>query len=335
MFLNPKTTKLLHDLAEKRIVPGVSYSMIHQGKLQSEVFGEKEIFPRHEKLVPGLLYDVASLTKVVCTTPMILKLLEEQRLSLDQPIAQLLPCFTDQRVTLRHLLTHTSAITGYIKDRDQLNATELLTAIYEQMHVGDWLGEKVVYTDINMILLGQIIEKFYHLPVQTVFKNEVLKPLKLNESTFEPSKQYCVPTAVDPIRGLIKGEVHDPKAYVLGKHCASAGLFMTLNDLTKYVSWLLGQFGTLPLLSDQTVVSLFADYTPNKTGHRSLGFDLCDTPDGRACLYHTGYTGTFILIDWLKQDALVVLTNRVHPRQQNSRYLQARDQLIKTYLKEK
>ncbi|MBN7273661.1 serine hydrolase [Ligilactobacillus pobuzihii] len=333
--MNPTTTRLLHDLADKHIVPGVSYAMLHRGQLQAEVFGEKQIFPIHQKLTAGLLYDVASLTKIVCTTPMILKLIEEQKVTLDQPITELLPRFNDRRVTVRHLLTHTSAITGYIKNRDQLNADELLSAIYEQMYVGDWIGQKVIYTDIGMILLGQIIEKIYHLPVQTVFENEILQPLQLNESGFVPDEKYCVPTTVDPIRGLIQGEVHDPKAFVLGKHCASAGLFMTLNDLIKYAQWMLGQFGKMPILSTVMVESLFADHTPSRTGHRSLGFDLRDTPDGRLCLYHTGYTGTFILLDRQKQDALIVLTNRVHPRQQNAEYLRVREQIVRSYLMEK
>lgn len=333
--MNPKTTNLLHELVAEGVVPGVSYAMIHDGQLQTETFGVKQTFPTTEKLRPGLLYDVASLTKVVCTTPLILKLVEQQKLSLEQPICQLLPRFSDPRVTVRHLLTHTSAITGYIPNRDQLNANELLTAIYEQLHVGDWLGQKVVYTDIGMILLGQIIERLYHQPVQQVLTQEVLQPLSLTESTFQPEKKACVPTSYDPIRGLIKGEVHDPKASVLKEHCASAGLFMTLNDATKYVSWLLGERGPLPFLNEQTVSSLFTDWTPNHQGQRSLGFDLLAAPEGHWCLYHTGYTGTCMVIDRIKQDGLVVLTNRVHPRQQNSQFLRARDELLQIYLAEK
>lgn len=335
MNVDPKTTELLHALVENGTVPGVSYAMLHEGQVQSEIFGAKQVYPTSEKLTAGLLYDVASLTKVVCTTPLILKLVTEKRLGLDQPIAQILPRFKDQRVTVRHLLTHTSAITGYIKNRDQLSAEDLLTAIYEQMHVGDWLGEKVVYTDIGMILLGQIIEQIYGAPVQNVFVTEVLRPLHLTESTFTPQVDQCVPTSYDPKRGLIKGEVHDPKAFVLGKHCASAGLFMTLNDLTKYVLWLLGEFGPLPLIPPTLLDSLFADWTSNQQGQRSLGFDLLATPDQRWCLYHTGYTGTFIVIDKEKRDGLVVLTNRVHPRQQNSQFLRARKSLLEVYLAEK
>ncbi|HIW89788.1 MAG TPA: beta-lactamase family protein [Candidatus Ligilactobacillus excrementipullorum] len=333
--MNPKTTNLLHELVSKGIVPGVSYAMIHEGQLQTEVFGAKQTFPTIEKLTPSLLYDVASLTKVVCTTPLILKLVEEHKVGLEQPICQLLPRFSDPRVTVRHLLTHTSAITGYIPNRNQLNADELLTAIYEQLHVGDWLGEKVVYTDIGMILLGQIIEQIYQQPVQQVFAQEILAPLGLSESTFHPDQQECVPTSYDQVRGLIKGEVHDPKAYVLGQHCASAGLFMTLNDVTKDVLWLLGERKPGVLLSEKTINSLFTDWTPNHQGQRSLGFDLLAAPEGHWCLYHTGYTGTFVVVDRVKQDGLAVLTNRVHPRQQNSQFLRARDELLQVYLAEK
>ncbi len=333
--MNPKTTDLLHSLVKRHIVPGVSYAMIHQGSMQSEVFGLQQIVPQRQQLRSGMLYDVASLTKVVCTTPMILKMVEEGKIFLEEPIQHLLPRFRGSRVTVRHLLTHTAAITGYIKDRDQLNGSELITAIYEQMYSGDNVGKHVHYTDIGFILLGQIIERFYQRSVQEVLAAEILIPLRLQESTFDPLPDFCVPTTFDHKRGLIKGVVHDPKAYVLGRHCASAGLFMSLNDLTKYCSWLLGEYGKTPILSEKMIEYLFADQTPTNTGGRSLGFDLRYDPQNRPCLYHTGFTGTFILIDKQNQDALVVLTNRVHPDQKNDEFLRDREHLIDVYLAEK
>ena len=80
-------------------------------------------------------------------------------------------------------MTHTSALTGYIKNRNELSATELMDALYT-LKVGDWFEKKVVYADIGPILLGQIIEKIYGMPVQDAIEQEVLKPLGLKESTF-------------------------------------------------------------------------------------------------------------------------------------------------------
>lgn len=111
--MNEKTVALLHQLVDQKIVPGVSYAMICQDDVQTEVFGNKQLVPALKPLEDGALYDLASLTKVIGTTTVILQLLEAKKLRLDDRVAKYLPRFSDQRVTLRHLLTHTSALSGY------------------------------------------------------------------------------------------------------------------------------------------------------------------------------------------------------------------------------
>src|SRR3712207_8583984 len=101
-----------------------------------------------------MLYDMASLTKVVGTTTIILKLIQMKKISLDDAITKYILDFSDERVTIRHLLTHTSAISGYIENRNQLSAGELLEKLH-QLKVQDWFGKKVVYTDTGLIFLGR------------------------------------------------------------------------------------------------------------------------------------------------------------------------------------
>ena len=328
-----KTKALLHQLVTKQIVPGVSYAIMQQGQVEAEVFGNEALVPHKKRLTWGKLYDVASLTKVIGTTTLILHLQDIGKLTVDDHVCDYLPKFSDQRVTLRHLLTHTSNLQGYIKNRDQLNKEELIEALY-QLKVGPDFEKKVVYADIGPILLGWIIEKFYHCPVQEAITKEVLQPLGLMESTFSPASSDCVPTELTPQRGLICGVVHDPKAYTLGKNCGSAGLFMSLNDLIRYGIWLMSNDPHKPVVSDATIRNLFQDHTPTKDLGRSLGWDLRQKPDGTNCLYHTGFTGTFILFDKKNQEALLVLTNRVHPTADNEVFLQWRDQIVDTFLQE-
>ena len=332
-MIYPKTTRLLHELQENKIVPGVSYALFASGKFQSESFGFSQILPCKKFLKPNMLYDVASLTKVIGTTTVILKLLEQRKIALDEPICRYLPRFKDRRVTVRHLLTHTSAINGYIKNRNQLVASDLLTALYG-LEVGDWIGEKVVYSDIGLIFLGEIIEHFYQRPVQEVIVTEVLTPLEMFDSTFEPTDlSMCVPTQLDEKRGLICGQVHDPKAFILKKHCGSAGLFSSLNDLVKFSQWLLDSKDQR-VLTSKTIELLFADQTPNNKLGRSLGWDLRFNKKGALCLYHTGFTGTFMLLDRSEQKGLIVLTNRIHPTGVNQLFLDKRDEIVMTYLNE-
>lgn len=334
MMMNKRTVKMLHELVDENVVPGVSYAMLHCGSLQAEVFGRRQIVPAEKEMSPDLLYDVASLTKVIGTTTVILKLIENGKVKLEDPVKKFLPKFSDQRVTIRHFLTHTSAITGYIKNRDSLDANDLIEALYT-LHIGECFEQKVVYTDIGMIFLGLIIEKLYQKPVQRVIVSEVLRPLGMNESTFEPNPTECVPTELSKKRGLICGQVHDPKANIIGERCGSAGLFTSLHDLIKFSAWVLENKPRKKVLQEQTINDLFRDQTPNENLGRSLGWDLRYNKQKEACLYHTGFTGTFILLDKKKQDALIVLTNRVHPHATNELFLEKRDKIIAQYLDEK
>ena len=325
-----KVKARMMQMVDEQIVPGVSYAHLHDGQVETMVYGNAALVPQVQPLRWGMLYDMASLTKVVGTTTVILKMIEQGMITLDDRVADHIPLFKDQRVTVRHLLTHTSAISGYIPHRNQLPPDRLLAAL-DSLSVGDWFDQKVVYTDVGLIMLGQIIEKFYQAPVQTVIQNEVLIPLGLTESTFDPIKENCVPTEMTASRGLIQGAVHDPKAFILKEHCGSAGLFMPLNDLIKFAQWILG-ITENDLLQRSTLDSLFKDWTTHHLG-RSLGWDLRISPDQTPWIYHTGYTGTYILLSKARQEGLIVLTNRVHPTADNQAFLDFRDQLVADFIK--
>lgn len=334
-LFNPQTTQYLHDFVTAGVVPGMSYAMIQDGKIQTAVWGQAQLVPHTEPLRPGMLYDVASLTKVIGTTTVILELMAAGQVDIDVPVQKYLPQFRDHRVTLRHLLTHTSNLQGYIPHRDELTADQLITALYDELKVGDGFGHRMVYADVGLILAGQVIEQIYHMPVQEVITQRVLTPLQMTHSTFTPNPDQCVPTELSNKRGrLLRGEVHDPKAYTLKEHCGSAGLFANLDDMITFAQWMMDDRVPHPVLAPALIDSLYQDWTPNHRLHRSLGWDLRYTPTGRPVLYHTGYTGTVLLVDKPNQSALIVLTNRVHPTADNHEFIRRREILVGKYLKE-
>lgn len=331
-----KTNNYIKELVETKKIPGASYAFVSKETTSQYVYGKKQIIPYEEFLEEGTLYDMASLTKVICTTTIILQLVEKGKIEIDQPLNKYLPDFKDPRVTIRELLTHTSDINPYIPNRDKLNQKELKQALLA-LTSGSNRGEAVVYTDTGTILLGFLIESFYQKPVQQVFKEEILNSLHMNDSDFSfEDTTLIAPTEVTKTRGLIKGTVHDPKAFVLGKHCGSAGLFSTVNDTLKFVYMVLnkGMYDEKRLLEEETVLNLLLSYTQKNSKPRSLGWDLISY-QGRHILYHTGYTGTFIIIDILAEEAFVFLSNRVHPVDNKEEYLLIRDELIKIYLTER
>ncbi|WP_416353062.1 serine hydrolase domain-containing protein [Agrilactobacillus fermenti] len=330
-----ETKSLIQQLVQQKIVPGVSSALIDGAHTYISYLGDQQWLPEVKKLQPNYLYDLASLTKVMTTTPMILKLIQAQQLSLTTPIRRFLPGFQDERVQIWHLLTHTSGIGGYIPHRNELPPAELKQALLH-LGVGPGFEQRVKYTDIGLIFLGYIIEAIYHEPVQKTLTQEILVPLNLNNTTFAPDPRLAIPTTYDDQTGLLRGIVHDPKARILGSHCASAGLFSNLADVVQFTQWILGQYQpeTAPL--DQgTIQSLFHNYSQLPNQPRSLGWDIrLSAQDQHVLLYHTGYTGTFLIIDRQNQNALVVLTNRVHPKADNQAFLDQRDRIVDAFCQE-
>jgi len=333
-----KTKGMIAKLMSAGTFSGVSVAFLTPQQKEFFCWGQAQIWPTPEPLRPEMLFDVASLTKVVGTTTVILQLMEQGQLDIDRPLHYYYTKFSEQRLTIRHLLTHTGDIQGYIKNRDQLTAEELKQA-YLGLTAGPQLGKKVVYTDTGTILLGFLLEELFNKDVTQVLTEQVLEPLGMKESCFLPQQvQCCVPTEFHPTRGLIRGQTHDPKAFILQRHAGNAGLFTNSYDLSKFVSMYLNQ-GSTPcgqFLKAKTIQTVLQDQTPTKNGGRSLGWDLkYFGKDQRPLLYHTGYTGTFLLMDVKVQEGFIFLSNRVHPKDQRVEYLKKRDLLIQQYLKEK
>lgn len=328
-----QTMRQIEALVDQGVVPGVSYAIIEGPKVMTDVRGQAELVPQKVPLKANQLYDLASLTKVIGTTTIILRLLEKGRLSLRTKVHSLLPTFKDRRVTVLHLLTHTSGLTGYIPNRNQLSAAELKTALLTQLTVGPNFEKKVVYTDIGMLYLGWMIEAIYQRPIQDLIQEHVLTPLGMQSSTFNPDKALAVPTELSSERGLIQGTVHDPKSAILQNHSGAAGLFAPLKDVVRFAQFQLGQLTVKqPPISQASVKSLYRDWTPQHLG-RSLGWDLrFDPQDQQPLIYHTGFTGTFMLLDRKRQTGMIVLSNRIHPTADNPIFLERRDAIVAQFL---
>ncbi len=331
----PKTQQLLIELVRHHTVPGISYCLFKGKQSIRRVMGEAAWLPEKEPLRPGMQYDLASLTKVVGTVPVIQQLIQRQLIGLDDSVTRFLPEFPDSRPTVRNLLTHTSGIHGYIPHRNQLSPENLKRAFITTQQVDDSLNRQIRYADVNFLLLGWIIEQVTGETVADAIREFVTQPLGMTNTGYHPSPINAVPTEKQSFRGIIRGQAHDPKGYILGDDCGCAGLFSTLDDLETFSrslieSQLNGQ------LSSSMVDMLFTDQTPIPGHHsRSLGWKLLHSPaDGHLLISHTGFTGTWIILDRQQDTGMIVLTNRVHPSANNQPFLDARDHIFATYLRE-
>lgn len=335
----PKTQEIIAQKRREKIYPGVNFAFLTQEEEVFSATGKAAILPEKEQMTLEKRFDVASLTKVVCTTTVLLRLWEQGAIQWDAPLQRYLPEFKDGKITLRHLLTHTSALRTWIPKRDQLNAEELRQA-YLGMHGEADLGETVLYTDAGTILLGFMLEAVYQQDVVQVFKEQVLAPLGMKHSGFLPQLEEIagiVPTE-EMASGVLRGVTHDPKARVLGPHSGNAGLFSDLGDLARFSRMYLQGGASAAghqFLQERTIAELLQDQTPLKNGNRSLGWDLRPGKMRRPALFHTGYTGTFLLVDVAGQEAFLFLSNRLHPVDKRSLYLRERDEIIACYQKER
>lgn len=327
------TQNLIESMVYERIVPGVNYAFIKGKQIFASTVGFASIYPRVTQLSPFAVYDLASLTKMLATENILLKLYDQGKLNFTEPLHDFIPEFKDPRVRLFHLLTHTSGIRGWIPHRDQLNHDELLNAIIH-LPVTDEFENKMRYADTNFILLGLVIKRLFGKPVQEVAMQEAIKAMGLQHTTFHPHPQDCVPTAILGDR-VLQGIPHDPKARQLGSDCGSAGLFSTMNDLISFSKGILGLDKKILPYSQETVSLLFENKNRSGLKPRSWGWDLRFDPEFHyPIILHSGYTGTLMILDRLRKTGLIILTNRVHPTGHNLIFLAMREKIIQSFLKE-
>lgn len=299
-----KLTELLQQGVDKRIYP-CGYLLIRKN--------EKLIFNKGIGTIPGLgikpschsRFDMASLTKVVATLPAVLLLLENNDLMLDKSIKEYLDEVDKSKIgdiTIHELLTHSSGLISSMKfyEGDQKNVVEALMTMDDI-----FLKEKnIVYSDLNFLLLGKVIEKLVDMPLDIFCEKYIYFPLKMNDTNFSPKEG--IPTRV-------KNFVDDENARFFSESVGHAGLFSSANDLDIYLNWWKKKIKESKLF--QAAIS---EQTTDLSNKRGYGWTL--TPNdfsfyekfSSRTFGHTGYTGTSIMYDLVNEIEVIFLTNRVY-----------------------
>lgn len=328
-----KTKGLIEDMVFERVVPGVNYALLKNGRTFRATIGDDRWLPQPQQLLPDEVYDLASLTKVLGTLNVALQLREAGQLSFNEPLQQFVPEFGDRRVRLFHLLTHTSGIKGWIPHRNKLTGDQLLRAIVK-LPVTKEFNQLMRYADTNFILLGLALERILGAPIQNLVQERVLDKEPLKVTSYHPIKKNCVPTAFVGNQ-ILQGTVHDPKGRQLVVQCGSAGLFSNMADLIALAKGYLGLAPENVALKQDTIAQLFDVKTPSGVQPRSWGWNLLFDPRWHyPLIYHTGFTGTMVIFDRVQKSALILLTNRVYPNGHNQLFIAMRSRIIKAFLQE-
>ena len=308
------------------LIPGAVIVLGHEGKIvHRKAYGSRALVPAREAATLDTIYDIASLTKVVATTPAIMKLYESGKIKLDDPVTAYLPEFQrgKSNITIRNLMTHYS---GLRPDLDIDPAwsgyeTGIRRALIDKPAGPP--GEKFVYSDINFELLGEIVRRISGKPLDEFARSDVFEPLGMRDTMFKPPASLTAriaPTEIDASTGKpLRGVVHDPTARYMGGVAGHAGVFSTADDVARYAQMLLDRKFFAP-----ATVELFTSPAgpSDQTILRGFGWDI-DSPysSNRGDIFprglsygHTGFTGPALWIDPASKSFVVIMTNRVHPK---------------------
>lgn len=310
----------INELVQAKEIPGaVLIVQQQQRRLLTSSYGAYTGEDGSEQaIVSNTLFDLASLTKIVATLPAILLLMSRNRLTLSMPVQYFLPEFNFPEITIQHLLQHCSGLPAD------------LTPVVERHHKRDIMqeilasevvcqpNEKVLYSDLGMILLGKVIEQVTGKSLENFVEQEIFKPWGIHHTCFRlPKHNRGLAAATERVSGkIVQGIVHDEKALLLDGVAGSAGLFSCAEDLAKYAEIWLG-------IKQQMIIPnewLKLAYT-EKFRNRGLGFEVWTGDDSTFCFGrrwskgsfgHTGFTGTSIWMDPVQKAFVILLTNAVH-----------------------
>ena len=333
---------LIDDLVEEAIresrLPG-AVILVGQNEriLYRKAFGLRAVVPNPEPMTVDTVFDLASLTKVVATTTSIMQLVEAGRISLADPVTRYIPQFTrhgKSGITVRHLLTHTSGLRPGINPARRWHGYRAaIEQIEDDMPVTP-PGECILYSDLNFILLGEIVRRVSGMSLDQFAHEHVFKPLGMHDTMYHPAAKMVTriaPTercwqSARPCGGpdgtMLRGLVHDPSARRMGDGPGHAGLFSTVDDLSIFCRMLLegGAIGQTQILSPATIAAMISPSTPlNKGDIRGLGWSLdttCDDGNVERSLLpidHSGFTGTKLWLHPVTGLYVVFLSNRLHP----------------------
>ncbi len=302
----------------------------HNGKvIYRKAFGNRALEPRREAMTIDTIFDLASLTKVIATTTAVMQLVQKGEVRINDPVAKYIPEFAEngkEDVTVRNLLTHFSGLRAdFDLDPPWQGHDAGLRLAFAEKPVSP-PGSRFLYSDTNFIVLAALVERVTGSTLDEYCNRKVFSPLHMSHTRFVPPAAWrskIAPTEYDEKDKMLRGVVHDPRARRMGGVAGHAGLFSTVDDLSKFaVALLKGS----PILGGKLVEKMTTpQQPPTAEVLRGFGWDI-DSPfsSSRGDLLpvgsfgHTGFTGTSIWIDPTTQTYIILLTNAVHPRGKGS-----------------
>ncbi len=310
-------------------VPGAVLLVARKGTIVfQKAYGFRSMVPEREAMTLDTIFDMASLTKVMVTAPLMMQAAEEGKLRLTDRVAQYLPEFGahgKEAINLRHLLTHFSGLRPDIPESLPFSGYENTIRLGCDEVLAAPPGERFIYSDIGFFLLGDILQRVSRLPLAQLCQEKLFRPLGMKNTSYMPPSEWLPRIAPTEKRdgAMIRGAVHDYTTHRMGGIAGHAGLFSTAADAAVYAQTILngGEYGGVRVLSPAAVRAMSSRQNPAESRDwRGYGWDI-DTrySSNRGDFFpvgsfgHTGFTGTSLWIDPFTQSFIVLLTSRLHP----------------------
>jgi uncharacterized protein YbbC (DUF1343 family) len=330
---------VVNDAIARKELPG-AVVVVGRGDLVAfqKAYGFRALVPQPEPMTLDTIFDLASLTKVVATSPAVTMLVEAGRIRLTDPVAQYIPEFGrygKQRVTIRDLLTHMSGLRPDVDLADAWVGADTAIRLAAEEVLQAPPGRRFVYSDINYFLLAEIVARVSGQPYPEFVRRRILAPLGMRDTMFTPPDgvrdriaptEACTPygwPCQGPDMTMLRGVVHDPTARRMGGVAGHAGLFSTAADLTTFARMLLGGGAVdgTRLLSPLAVGRMTSPATPiGEPNVRGFGWDIDSSFSANrgellpiGSFGHTGFTGTSIWIDPATRVFVIFMSSRLHP----------------------
>jgi uncharacterized protein YbbC (DUF1343 family)/CubicO group peptidase (beta-lactamase class C family) len=326
----PAIDRAIEDAIQQNRLPGAVVLVGHEGNVvYRKAYGQRAVVPHAEAMTVDTIFDCASLTKVIATTSSLMKLFEQGRFRLNDKVTDYIPEFQGGKsdITLRNLFTHFSGLPPDVSLKPEWSGNDTGLRLAYTTRPADPPGVRHVYSDINFILLGELIDRLSGLPLNEYARQNIFQPLGMQDTTFLPPPAWLpriAPTERPDKNSLpLRGVVHDPTARFMGGVAGHAGLFSTADDLARFAQMMLngGELDGVRVFNPLTVMKFTEPQTPpDQPVLRGLGWDI-DSPysSNRGELFpigsygHTGFTGTSIWIDPSTKTYVILLANSVHP----------------------
>jgi CubicO group peptidase (beta-lactamase class C family) len=358
-----QVSQRMNQAVEENVFPGAVVLIAHHEKIVFQgAFGYSRLIPEKVPMTTGALFDIASLTKPVATATACMLLIHRGDLKLEDPVHKIISNFGNgdkDNVTIFHLLTHSSGFRAWrplykevfpeAKDHpERTGDDQTRQAIYGLIHkepLSYPTGTQSLYSDLNFILLGEIIEKITGMRLDRFCDREIFSKLKLGETFYLPWRDEISQTRMKGKiiaatedcpwrRKILVGVVEDENAYALGGVSGNAGVFSTASDLYRFLEILLHADSGDSAHFPPKLVHLFLKRNSDvPKSSWAFGWDTPSAPSASGKYFsansfgHLGYSGTSIWADRDQKLAVILLTNRVHPTRKNDRIKKFRPEI--------